>query len=108
MATAGLEPRAGDPKYYAVANRQEFVKSLGLITGIVTHLALSSPPPAPDDVAVKVDGAKINRDPARMDGWQYSDDKKSVQIFGATCDRLKAGTAKDVNITYGCPGIVIE
>jgi len=44
-----------------------------------------------------------------MNGWDYGADTKSVRLFRAACDTLKA-TATDqtkVDITFGCPGVVI-
>lgn len=110
MAVAGLEPRPMDPKYYPVANRQDLINSLGLITGKISdcNFSLTTVPPSPNDVAVKVDGTRIERDTTMKNGWDYGPGMKSIQLFGAMCDQLKAGTAKNVDITYGCPGFVIN
>jgi hypothetical protein len=63
------------------------------------------PPPVPDNVAVEVDGARLVRDGA--DGWSYTPDGKAVVIGGQTCQHLTDGTAKNVQILYGCPNVVI-
>jgi hypothetical protein len=60
----------------------------------------------PDNVAVEVDGVRIARDSSQ--GWQYGPGNTTVVLNGAVCDRLKAGTAKNVQIIFGCPGVVIE
>jgi hypothetical protein len=109
MATAGLEPRAGTPRYYPVTGRQDLIDSLGLITGRISDctFALEPPPPAPDDVAVDLGGQRLARDPTHASGWDYGADMKSIQIYGALCDQLRAGTTTDVTIAYGCPSVVI-
>jgi hypothetical protein len=33
---------------------------------------------------------------------------QSLELAGAACERLRSGTVKDVSITYGCPGVVID
>jgi hypothetical protein len=111
MAEKGLEPRAGETKYYAVASKQDLVDALAKITGLVGSclFPLDNAPPSPNDVAVKIDGKLIPRDTKQMNGWDYGADTKSVRLYGAACDTLKA-TATDqtkVDITFGCPGVVI-
>ena len=65
-------------------------------------------PPSPDDVAVNVDGARVPRDKTHGDGWDYDAGMANVVLHGQTCDRLKgAGSTNNVEIIFGCPGIVI-
>ncbi len=108
MATAGGEPRQGDPKYYAIANRQDLVMALAQITSAVSTCVfpLAKVPPSPDDVAVNVDGKRVPRDKAQMDGWNYGADMKSIQLYGPWCEGLKMN-AGDVKIIFGCPGVII-
>jgi hypothetical protein len=66
------------------------------------------PPPSPEDVAVDAGGTRIQRDKARMNGWDYGGpDNMSIVLHGAPCDKVKSGAYKDVKITYGCPGMII-
>jgi hypothetical protein len=104
MAMAGLEPRMGDPKYYPVASRADLVSTLGLITGVITNciFPLDKAPPSMNDVTVKVAGTAVPRDTTHMNGWDLGAGGKSVQVYGATCDALKANAAAKVEIVYGC------
>jgi hypothetical protein len=111
MAEAGGAPRAGTPKYYAVNNRQDLV---GVLNDITTRIAtcdfpLSKTPPNPNEVHVKVGGAVVKQDPA--DGWSFGPDMKSIRLNGAACTRAKQvedQMGPDVQIVFGCPGLVFE
>ncbi|HEY0715021.1 MAG TPA: vWA domain-containing protein [Polyangia bacterium] len=103
MATAGGRPRNDVTKYYPVTSRDELA---GALDAIATQIAsctfpLSPPPPAPENVAVDVDGKRVARDPAQKTGWNYGPDNKSIVFHGDTCEALKNGS-KDVKIIYGC------
>jgi hypothetical protein len=106
----GGRPRASDPKYYAVASRDELISAFGQITGQVLGCVfkLSKPPPSPNDVAVNVGGMRLKRDPGRTSGWDYTDDKGSIELHGSPCQEVKAATNVEVDIIYGCPNVVIE
>ncbi|HEY0709617.1 MAG TPA: vWA domain-containing protein [Polyangia bacterium] len=103
MATAGGRARNDVTKYYSVSSRDELA---GALDTIATQIAsctfpLSPPPPAPENVAVDVDGKRVAKDPSQQGGWNYGPDNKSIVFHGAACDALKAGS-KDVKIIYGC------
>ena len=40
------------------------------------------------------------------DGWTLSG-SDSVTFQGPTCDRIKAGAYKDVEVLFGCPGVTV-
>jgi hypothetical protein len=107
MAVAGGVPR-NDPmtRYYPVANRADLVQTLTTITGQVTNCVfpLSRPPPVPSNVKVTVDGVKVEEN--MMNGWSYTGNNMAIQFNGAICEQIKMGTAQ-VNIVFGCPGVVI-
>jgi hypothetical protein len=104
MAMAGMEPRPGATQYYPVASRADLVAALGLITGVVTNclFPLDKAPPAPNDVTVKVDGAVVTRDPTHANGWDLAAGARSIQVYGAACDALKANAMAKVEVVYGC------
>jgi hypothetical protein len=104
MAMAGMEPRTGASQYYPVASRADLVATLGLITGVVTNCVfpLDKAPPAPNDVTVKVDGNVVTRDPMHANGWDLAAGARSIQVFGAACDALKANAMAKVEVVYGC------
>ncbi len=105
MAMAGGRPRTGTPAYYPVGDRQSLVSALGQITRSVETCTfpLDRQAPSPEDVAVNVDGTRILRDPARMNGWEYGPDNRSVILYGAACDRVKSGSVLSLEIIFGCP-----
>lgn len=109
MAEAGKQARQGDTKYYAVASRTELVDALKLITGEVSSCVfpLDKAPPSPMDVAVKIDDVRVERDATHANGWDYGAGNKTIQLYGAACDKVKAANNARVNIIFGCPGVVI-
>jgi Mg-chelatase subunit ChlD len=110
MAVAGGEPRAGATRYYAVNSKDELVKALEAITGLVVScdFPLTKQPPSPNDVAVNVGGERITRDPNQKDGWNYDAGMTAVRLYGPPCDKVKAATTQlAVEIIFGCPGVVI-
>jgi hypothetical protein len=110
MASKGGRPRNDPTRYYPVSSRDELVAALESITGQIASCTfpLQPPPPMPDNVAVEIDGRRVQRDPTQMNGWNYGPDNRTVVLFGAVCEDLKAGAAKNVQILYGCPGQLIE
>jgi hypothetical protein len=109
MATAGGEPRMANPPYFPVANRQDLIDALGVITGLVSDCVfrLNMPPPSPNDTAVNVGNARVNRDPSHMNGWDYGAANRSIQFYGQACEDVKKAAGQNVQIIFGCPGVVI-
>jgi hypothetical protein len=86
------------------------VRSLQQITGQVSNCVfdLTSEPPDPDNIAVKVNGQKAPKDTSHMNGWDYvGAGHTQVEVFGQWCDQLKAADANKVNFVLGCPGETI-
>ena len=110
MAEKGGRPRSDATKYYPVASRDELVSALETITGQIASCTfpLTPVPPVPENVAVEIDGQRVVHDPSQMNGWNYGPQNKSLILYGAICDSLKAGAAKNVQILYGCPGATIN
>jgi hypothetical protein len=111
MAMAGGEPRVGaTPPYYPVASKQDLINALGTITGLITDCVfrLSQPPPSPPDVAVNVGSARVSRDTNHMNGWDYNAGNDSIQFYGQACEDVKKASGQNVQIIYGCPGVVIR
>jgi hypothetical protein len=109
MAKAGGMPRPMDPAYYAANSSAELATAFSQITGIVISCTFDlkgMKPPAPDNVAVKIDGAKVPRDKTHAEGWDYDPDQANVVIYGQACEQLKtAGATSNVQIIFGCLGI---
>jgi hypothetical protein len=112
MAKAGGMPRPMDPAYYAATSSAELAAAFAQITGIVISCTFDlkgMKPPSPDDVAVKIDGVKVTRDKTHAEGWDYDADMANVVVYGQSCEQLKgAGATSNVQIIFGCPGIIIE
>ncbi len=114
LAVAGLEPssdtRPGATRFFLAANQAQLVTTLESIVNPVASncvFPLSSPPPVPDNIAVKVNGNKAPPDTMHVDGWDYTDPSYTgVQVYGSWCDMIKNNGNK-VEIIYGCPGVVI-
>jgi len=112
MAKAGGMPRATDPAYYGATSAAELADAFAQITGAVISCTFDlkgRTPPSPDDVAVKINGVKVTRDKTtHTDGWDYDTNMANVLLYGKACDQLKAsGSTNNVQIIFGCPGVVI-
>ena len=111
MAIEGQRPRNNPTtKYYPVASRDELITTLDSIATQIGSCTfpLSMTPPAPQNVAVNVDGMRIAQDPSQANGWNYGPGNNSIVFFGAACDALKSGAAKDVQIIFGCGNTIIN
>ena len=54
-----------------------------------------------DFIDVFGDGTPIPRDTTHTDGWDYSNDAHTaIEVFGARCDGVKAGTTTNVTVTF--------
>jgi hypothetical protein len=111
IADAGLEARPGLTKYYPVKNRKELSD---LLRSIATRLQdcvypLEGVPPSPDRAEILIDGVRIKRDPARIDGWDYLPNQTSVRVYGPACQRLSQPDAppRQLEVRLGCPIPVI-
>jgi hypothetical protein len=113
MADAGGRPRMSttDPAthYYPVASTGDLVS---ILTAIGSQIAsctfvLGKAPPDPTNIAVYGDGTRLLKDPTHTMGWDYGAGMTSVELFGTTCDAVKAKTIKTVQAVFGCPGQII-
>jgi len=112
MAKAGGMPRPTDPAYYGASSSAELAAAFAQITGILISCTFDlkgMKPPSPDDVAVKIDGVKVPRDKMHGEGWDYDGNMANVVVYGQACEQLKGiGASNNVQIIFGCPGIIIE
>jgi hypothetical protein len=105
MAVAGQEARP-DPnplatKFYLANTRAELVAAMGAITGSVVdcRFALSNLPPDGEHV-----GVRIGNEVVPADSWDFTGgDKRTVEVTGAWCERIKSGQETAVRIVFGCP-----
>jgi hypothetical protein len=114
MAVAGLEPRPdlnpAATRFYLANTKDDLVTSLKVITGQIPNclFPLATPPPDPDNIAVKVSAVKAPKDPTHQNGWDYAAaDHSAVAVYGSWCTMIQTSAANMVQIIYGCPDIII-
>jgi hypothetical protein len=114
FADAGREALTptGDPRYFkveAAGNMQNLSDILSRITTqLVTtcRLQLKSVPPDALMLNVYIDGTVIPQQ--GDDGWKLDDSTTppTVELKGATCERMQTTGAEHVSIQYGCPTVL--
>lgn len=108
--TARTDGEDGD-KFYQAYSQEELTRALEAVTGQVVScdFELASKPPVPGNVAVKVNGEWLSRDPSKAQGWDYtSDEYEAIRLQGDACEALKKAKENEVDIIFGCPGKPIE
>ena len=72
------------------------------------QLQLSSLPPDPGLLNVVIDGITIAQ--SGSDGWSLdaTTSPPTVLLKGATCQRMQTEGAQSVDITYGCPTVIVN
>jgi hypothetical protein len=109
LATAGKEPIGGPTKYYPVQNKSEMLAALDRISERLTSCVWTVPAqaPAPDFVAMEVNGMRVPRDVNQREGWNWAmgSNRQVIHLYGQACDRLRANPTATVEMIYGCQGI---
>lgn len=108
MARSDANPLA--TRYYLANTQGELVSALRSITSEVASCVfpLGQPPPVPNNIGLKVDGALVPRDTSRQNGWEYKGDGyTAIEVYGPACDRIQQ-SARDVQVIYACEGVVIR
>lgn len=102
MALAGGAPQFVSPFYYKVDNLDTLSGVLSKIASVVVscEFDLIDPPEEQGLTNVYIDGQLLSYDAA--DGWSWKS-ASVVELRGATCERLKNGKVKQVQIVSGCP-----
>ncbi len=110
LAQAGGAPRSPGPPYYYEATSASSLEAA--MTAIAKQIVpceftLVRPPPARDDVILRVGGQVVPRDTA--DGWMLSSDGLKITLVGAACQQLQTlGQSADIQVTFNCPPVGIE
>ena len=95
MAVAG--GRAVDGRHLQVEALEDLENALMAAAGSLAPCSydLSSfPPELFPQLQLLIDGEEVPRDPQRMNGWEIIDGQ--LELFGATCDRLRDGAAHSI------------
>lgn len=103
MAIAGGTAQFGSSKYYSVTDLGDLGAVLGSIASVVIacDFTLSDPPPEPDLTNVYLDAELLPAGGAN--GWVWAEGGAVVRLLGQSCERLKLGQVKQVQIVSGCP-----
>jgi len=98
-----MATRGGTGDFYPALSPQSLVAALQAIVGTIASCVytMSSTPPDPNNLGVYLDKQLVPQSPT--DGWTLSA-PNAVTFNGPTCDRIKAGSYKDVQVLFGCPG----
>ena len=97
MASSG-----GTNKFYPALSPQALTAALNAIVGTVASCVytMSSTPPDPNNLGVYLDKQLVLE--SATDGWTPSS-PNAVTFNGPTCERIKAGAYKSVQVLFGCP-----
>ncbi|MBM4360357.1 MAG: VWA domain-containing protein [Deltaproteobacteria bacterium] len=107
FANAGGTPiNNGDIDYYDSADAAALDKALADIASATLGCSfkLGKTVSSADELYVFFDNDPngIPRDPTHMNGWDFDPATNSVTFYGKTCEDLKGGVIKDVDLVFGC------
>jgi len=114
MAALGGTARSDNPvedKFYHAYSEVELTAALAAVTGQVVSCVFEfdKKPPDETNIAVKVNGVKVEQDPTKAEGWEYTSDQyMGVELFGTACQQVKDATENTVDIIFGCKGVPIK
>lgn len=104
--TARSDGQSGD-KFYQAQSQDELKAALEAVTGRVVSCVFDfkASPPDPTNIAVKVNGAWINRDETGAEGWDYTGPEfLGLELHGDACQQIKDAHEDKVDIIFGCKG----
>jgi len=110
LAVAGGMPTADAQgnQFYLASTPADLLATLQKITGQVVScdFKFDQPPLVPENIAVDVEGARLPQ--SDTDGWSYSDaGYHGIRVNGPSCEKIQKATSSAIQITFGCPDIVI-
>jgi hypothetical protein len=114
MAEAGGTSRTDNPigdKFYQAYSQDELTNSLKAVTGQVVSCVFEfdKAPPDHENIAVKINGQRIDQDPSKGQGWDYTDGQYlALELHGDACQQVKDATENKVDIIFGCRGVPIK
>lgn len=104
MAFAAGTQQIANPYYYAVKDLDNLQSVLADIAGLAVSctFTLDDPPMDGGNTNVYLDGVILPS--GGSDGWKWADDTLTeIELLGLSCERLKGGQIKTVQIVSGCP-----
>jgi len=98
-----MAEKGGTGKFYPALSPQSLSSALNSIVGNVASCVytMSSTPPDPKNLGVYLDKQLVAE--SATDGWTLGSNN-AVVFNGPTCDRIKSGAYKSVQVLFGCPG----
>jgi hypothetical protein len=114
MAEAGGTSLSDNPiadKFFQAYSQDQLTAALQAVTGQVASCVFEfdKKPPDETNIAVKVNGALVVRDPSKADGWEYTSDQyMGLELHGEACKQVKDATDNKVDIIFGCKGEPIK
>jgi Mg-chelatase subunit ChlD len=95
----------GTISYYPASSPQELSSALAAISHVVSTctFVLAQMPPLPNSMAVYLDRNLVAKDDAN--GWSFGGNTQTIVLTGTSCDAITAGTATQVQVLFGCPGV---
>jgi hypothetical protein len=99
-----MAEQGGTGQFYPALSPQALVSALHAIVGKIASCVytMSATPPDGKSLGVYLDKQLIL--PGTLDGWTLGDGD-TVVFHGPTCERIKAGAYKAVQVLFGCPGV---
>lgn len=114
MADAGGTSRSDNPigdKFYQAYSQDELTMALKAVTGQVVSCVFEfdKKPPDENNIAVKINGQRVEQDPTKAQGWDYVDNQYlALELHGDACQQVKDATENKVDIIFGCKGVPIR
>jgi hypothetical protein len=104
-AIDAIAKAGGTSASIATGNLSELSKAFDSIAAKVASCkyALGSPPPNTDRLFVYFDADLNAIPPSDSEGWSYAAATRQLEFHGTVCDRLQAGTVKNIDVVFGCP-----
>ncbi len=99
MARAGERPNPLDAMraYYSVRRPEDLSAAFDRIQASIISCTLAFEGVLPSDrpTQVSIDGTPVRRDPMRLEGWEFSEDRpNTVTLYGDACVAAREGTPR--------------
>lgn len=108
--TSRSDNQAAD-KFFQAYSKEELTAAIEAVTGNVASCVFEfeKKPPDETNIAVKINGTRIERDETRTEGWDYTSPQYlGLELYGNACQRVKDATGNKVDIIFGCRGEPIK
>ena len=114
MAELGGTSRSDNPvadKFFQAYSKEELTAAIKAVTGQVASCVFEfeKKPPDESNIAVKINGVRVEQDKTRAEGWDYTSDQyMALELYGNACQQVKDATENKVDIIFGCRGVPIK